>query len=1055
MEELHIGRTPDNDLVLNDSSVSRHHCVVTQKSDKFFIKDLGSTNGTMVDNTLVEDVTEIFSTSVIKIGTYVINFEKIANAIQSKQRKNIVPELISKYEKMLEKYKNNIGIISKTMQLDNNNFNKRHISDTGRIEMFVRDYSHKINEVLPLLKLVSDASVKDNFIFEEDIKTLCSSSSNNDDVASSRAKLDNLYDEINRTVSQGILSAFKQVNDYYCEQFSDFCETAQFSNDWWTKHEDKNIAIPYCLLDTIEEEYKFFSQRIRISYWSFAECFRSKNVLVKYDVGSFSRACTYVNTILARILAGSRPGNVMIHMVDLKEFNGTSNMLKLLNPKVFQLYSRSDDVRQMFSELDSHVESVIANLLVGECNSIEEYNADKQNQEPYHLIVLKDFPYDLSTEIVYPLNRILNNGKRAGVNVIFLQNMMFCEGDDGGRVINMLQLDDVNLIDLTKKEEHRLELSNPTIKESIIHSVVQHVNSGLELKDTIDILKLSDYIIPDSEWWTKNSSNRMDIPYGLAQNKQTACLNITQESGQNCAVVIGIPGSGKSVFLHVLIANAVINYSPKELQLYLMDFSGVEFKVYADHKLPHARVIAPEAEREFGLSVLRELYAEGSRRMKICRDKGVTNIVELRKKCPDMEMPRLLVIVDEFQKIFEIENDKISQEANRIIHVIIQEYRKFGINLILATQKLPAKSIVPYDLIANRVVFKSDPNDFSNLIKWPSFNTTPRLTTGDCIYNNESGNSAANIVARAFFTDASADLPILLDKLIEFASLNEGKVSSNERTIIFDSETLPDFRKRSIMHTHKESSPMPDEVGIYLGEAISISSTDVYVPLRMESNNNILIIGGTKQDIPLKIAYYATLSQFAAHDIGTTDVYNFVFARRGDNIDDLFNDDLYDSLRDAYDIYTIYSEEDTVTGLNSIKDIIERRKSGEDSQFKHIYLNLFSFQRGHVFDMTGTRSDMQSKASRTLEYILKNGPSFGVFTLLQVDNIANMNKIGYSTLNNFNFRITLQMPETESNKIIGNVSANKLYVEGREASEYRALYYELQTGNTIKFKPYK
>ena len=46
-----------------------------------------------------------------------------------------------------------------------------------------------------------------------------------------------------------------------------------------------------------------------------------------------------------------------------------------------------------------------------------------------------------------------------------------------------------------------------------------------------------------------------------------------------------------------------------------------------------------------------------------------------------------------------------------IIHVIIKEFRKFGINLILATQKLADinSSILPRDMIANRIVFKCSP----------------------------------------------------------------------------------------------------------------------------------------------------------------------------------------------------------------------------------------------------------------------------------------------------------------------------------------------------------
>ncbi|MEO0254715.1 MAG: GGDEF domain-containing protein [candidate division WOR-3 bacterium] len=47
--EILIGRNPENDLVLDDSLVSRKHCKIFLKEDSIFIEDLGSTNGTFLN----------------------------------------------------------------------------------------------------------------------------------------------------------------------------------------------------------------------------------------------------------------------------------------------------------------------------------------------------------------------------------------------------------------------------------------------------------------------------------------------------------------------------------------------------------------------------------------------------------------------------------------------------------------------------------------------------------------------------------------------------------------------------------------------------------------------------------------------------------------------------------------------------------------------------------------------------------------------------------------------------------------------------------------------
>lgn len=44
-----IGRRPDNSLVIEDTSVSSHHAEILFENNAFFVKDLGSTNGTYLN----------------------------------------------------------------------------------------------------------------------------------------------------------------------------------------------------------------------------------------------------------------------------------------------------------------------------------------------------------------------------------------------------------------------------------------------------------------------------------------------------------------------------------------------------------------------------------------------------------------------------------------------------------------------------------------------------------------------------------------------------------------------------------------------------------------------------------------------------------------------------------------------------------------------------------------------------------------------------------------------------------------------------------------------
>ncbi|MGI5865292.1 MAG: FHA domain-containing protein [Myxococcales bacterium] len=73
-----IGRTADNDIVLYDAGVSRKHAIIRDEGGRFFVKDLGSANGTQVNgNATTEE--ELQSGDEIALGPVVLTFEAIAS----------------------------------------------------------------------------------------------------------------------------------------------------------------------------------------------------------------------------------------------------------------------------------------------------------------------------------------------------------------------------------------------------------------------------------------------------------------------------------------------------------------------------------------------------------------------------------------------------------------------------------------------------------------------------------------------------------------------------------------------------------------------------------------------------------------------------------------------------------------------------------------------------------------------------------------------------------------------------------------------------------------
>ena len=68
---LSIGREGrGNDLALDDPSISRHHAVVEWQGTCFAVRDLGSSNGTHVNNLRIQQPTALQIGDVLTLGEF-------------------------------------------------------------------------------------------------------------------------------------------------------------------------------------------------------------------------------------------------------------------------------------------------------------------------------------------------------------------------------------------------------------------------------------------------------------------------------------------------------------------------------------------------------------------------------------------------------------------------------------------------------------------------------------------------------------------------------------------------------------------------------------------------------------------------------------------------------------------------------------------------------------------------------------------------------------------------------------------------------------------------
>lgn len=72
-EAAAIGRATEGEIFLDDITVSRKHAVVERRSDGWYVRDLGSLNGTYVNGEQVDE-TKLVSSDEVQIGRFKLTF---------------------------------------------------------------------------------------------------------------------------------------------------------------------------------------------------------------------------------------------------------------------------------------------------------------------------------------------------------------------------------------------------------------------------------------------------------------------------------------------------------------------------------------------------------------------------------------------------------------------------------------------------------------------------------------------------------------------------------------------------------------------------------------------------------------------------------------------------------------------------------------------------------------------------------------------------------------------------------------------------------------------
>jgi hypothetical protein len=714
-------------------------------------------------------------------------------------------------------------------------------------------------------------------------------------------------------------------------------------------------------------------------------------------------------------------------------------------------WTEPQQIEQQLADLSAHMENVIQKYLRNDYKSMEEYNLHAgEVAEPYRFLGVINFPANFTDTAAKRLISIASNGPRAGVYVIctidadlplpyglnlpdLLRTGSVVESTDSGEFVWRV----------AELEKLGLTLDTPPSADQF-NRIILPVGQMAKLGDRVEV-PYEKIILPQTEWWRGNTSLELKAPIGRRGAREIQHLELGQGT-QHYGLIAGKPGSGKSTLLHVLITNLALTYSPEELVLYLVDFKkGVEFKDYAEFRLPHARVIGIESEREFGISVLNEVEQEMNRRGDLFRQANFQDLHTYRTKTKE-RLPRVLLIVDEFQRLFS-EDDPLADRAANILAHIVQQGRAFGIHVLLASQTLAdayAVGRATYDKMNVRIALQCTEAD-SRLILGEE-NGAARLLSrsGEAVYNAENGREDGNNFFQvAWLPDDKREA--YLRQIRKMA--DDVRYSPSTQQVIFEGNVSSSISSNVTLWKTIQADSWPkisNTTQVFLGESTEISPPHTVATLRPQGRSNILILGQSERTAYSLLATI-WLSLCAHLPPQNAEYYVADFSRA----DDLWSP-IFGKMKAIlpHKVTLVRAREFNDT-LSQIDDIVNQRIQSPNSAKSKVFFVLAGLHRARELRETDKYGE-HGKAAQAMSHICREGPDLGVHVVTWCDTFGNLIRILDKRLvSEFDIRIALQMGEDESNQFIESPRAKTL-------GQNRAYLYDLdQIGKLEKFRPYE
>ncbi|EJB65990.1 cell division protein [Helicobacter pylori Hp H-45] len=546
----------------------------------------------------------------------------------------------------------------------------------------------------------------------------------------------------------------------------------------------------------------------------------------------------FLREMLMRLLSSAPLVQLEVILIDALSLGGIFNLARRLlnkdNDFIYQqrILTESKETEEALKHLYEYLKVNLQEKLAG-FRDFAHYNEYATDPLPLKALFLSGVDA-LSKDALYYLEKIMRFGSKNGV-----LSFVNLESEKNNKSAEDLKKHAEFFKDTTSFERLKylsVEVINDQgIKSQHMKDFADKIKAYYEKKKVVK-RELKD-LQRDKEFWTKSSQYEVSVPVGWDINHKEVCFEIG--NAQNHTLICDHSGSGKSNFLHVLIQNLAFYYAPNEVQLFLLDYKErVEFNAYTDPVLEHARLVSVASSVGFGMSFLSWLCKEIQKRADLFKQFKVKDLSDYRKH---EKMPRLIVVVDEFQVLFSDKSTQVKGSVERSLNTLLKKGRSYGVHLVLATQTMCGGEIDSSfkAQIANRIALPMDAEDSTKIL---DDDVACEIQKPEGIFNNNGGHKKYH--TKMSIPKAPDDFKPFIKKI--HRDFNQRNLTPIDRKI-YNGETplkMPNILKANEMRLH-------------LGKKVDYEQKDLIV--EFENNESHLLV--VSQDLNARIALMKLFAQ--------------------------------------------------------------------------------------------------------------------------------------------------------------------------------------------------